>query len=80
MNSLKNVHTNDLKLKMSSEQTTTSTKLHFWLRDEIKLGEKRTPILPEHAKTLLTHGHLVTVEESVNRCIPDEEFSRVGCR
>jgi len=65
---------------MASQQNIASTKLHFWLRDEIKPGEKRTPILPEHAKKLLSVGHLVTVEESVNRCIPDEEYNKVGCR
>ena len=29
----------------------------FWLRDEVKPNEKRTPILPEHAKRLIEEGH-----------------------
>jgi len=64
---------------MSTTTQTTKT-LHFWLRDEVKPGEKRTPILPEHAKQLIDAGHTVTVEESVGRCVPNDEYRKVGCR
>jgi len=60
-------------------QTSNMQKLHFWLRDEVKPGEKRTPILPEHAARMMAAGHLVSVEKSKTRCIPDEEYSKVGC-
>lgn len=53
--------------------------MHFWLRAEVKQGERRTPLLPEHARILIEHGHIVTVEESNQRCIPDEAYSEVGC-
>jgi len=63
---------------MNTQHSNTQT-LHFWLRDEVKPGEKRTPILPEHAARLLAAGHLVSVEQSKTRCVPDEEYSKVGC-
>jgi saccharopine dehydrogenase (NAD+, L-lysine-forming) len=53
--------------------------LHFWLRAESKDLEKRTPILPEHAKKLMEAGHSVTVEESVLRCVPIQDYEKVGC-
>jgi saccharopine dehydrogenase (NAD+, L-lysine-forming) len=60
----------------SSEKPT----LHFWLRAEVKELEKRTPLMPEHAKTLLANGHQITVERSVERCVPDAEYEAVGCK
>lgn len=56
-----------------------SQKFHFWLRDEVKPGEKRTAILPEHAAQLIQNGHRVTVEESTIRCVSNESFKEVGC-
>jgi len=53
--------------------------LHFWLRDEVKLGERRVPLLPSQAKQLLERGYSVTVESSLTRCIKDEEYEKVGC-
>jgi len=55
-------------------------QLHFWLRAEVKELEKRTPILPEHAKELLDAGHKVTVEESSLRCVPSSEYAKIGCK
>jgi saccharopine dehydrogenase (NAD+, L-lysine-forming) len=52
----------------------------FWLRDEVKPGEKRTPILPEHAKKLIEAGHVVMVEASETRCVSNEEYQSVGCK
>jgi len=52
---------------------------HFWLRDEVKLGERRTPLLPEQAKQLIEMGNTITVEKSVSRCVRDEEYAAVGC-
>lgn len=54
-------------------------KHHFWFRHEVKLNEHRTLVLPEHAKILIEDGHKVTVERSTERCIPDEEYEKVGC-
>jgi len=54
-------------------------KVHFWLRHEVKEGEGRTPVLPEHCQALLKHGYSVTVEKSDRRCVKDEEYLKVGC-
>ena len=58
---------------------TETAPVHFYLRHEVKPAEKRTPLLPEHAKALLEKGYKVTVEKSKTRCIPDKEYSAVGC-
>eukprot|EP01114_Cavostelium_apophysatum_P012973 TRINITY_DN3042_c0_g1_i1.p1 TRINITY_DN3042_c0_g1~~TRINITY_DN3042_c0_g1_i1.p1 ORF type:complete len:384 (-),score=85.64 TRINITY_DN3042_c0_g1_i1:32-1141(-) len=60
---------------MSSQETH-----HFWLRDEVKPGERRTPILPEHAAKLIARGHRVSVEESRTRCVSNDEYAKVGCQ
>lgn len=52
---------------------------HFWLRDEVKEGERRVPLLPNQAKQLLDRGYVVSVEKSVTRCIPDEDYEKIGC-
>eukprot|EP01118_Nematostelium_gracile_P005802 TRINITY_DN1850_c0_g1_i1.p2 TRINITY_DN1850_c0_g1~~TRINITY_DN1850_c0_g1_i1.p2 ORF type:complete len:364 (-),score=90.02 TRINITY_DN1850_c0_g1_i1:10-1101(-) len=57
----------------------TPESLHFWLRAESKELEKRTPILPHHAKQLMEAGHKITVEESELRCVPVSEYEKVGC-
>lgn len=57
----------------------TKKSLHFWLRDEVKELEKRTPLLPIRAKQLIDSGHRVTVEKSNERCVQDVEYEEVGC-
>jgi saccharopine dehydrogenase (NAD+, L-lysine-forming) len=54
-------------------------KHHFWLRHEVKEGEGRTPVLPEHCKKLIQNGHKVSVEKSTTRCVPDAKYAEVGC-
>jgi len=56
------------------------TQFHFWLRDEVKPGERRTPLMPEQARQLMDAGHTVIVERSAGRCVRDEEYSAVGCQ
>ena len=51
----------------------------LWVRDETKPYERRTCLLPEHAKTLVDLGHTVKVERSKLRIIPDYEYQKVGC-
>eukprot|EP01125_Pyxidicula_operculata_P023255 TRINITY_DN9977_c0_g1_i1.p1 TRINITY_DN9977_c0_g1~~TRINITY_DN9977_c0_g1_i1.p1 ORF type:complete len:374 (-),score=91.69 TRINITY_DN9977_c0_g1_i1:38-1126(-) len=53
---------------------------HFWLRHEVKENERRTPILPKHAKQLLDAGFSITVEKSPTRCVPDSEYEALGCK
>lgn len=55
----------------------TAITNHFWLRDEVKPGERRTPILPEHARKLIAASHKVTVESSTTRCVADDEYQQV---
>jgi len=50
---------------------------HFWLRAESKQGEHRTILLPTHVQQLLRNGHTVTVEESVNRCVPINDYATI---
>jgi len=52
--------------------------VHFWLRHETKPNERRTGLLPEHVKQLLSAGHQVTVENSPVRCAPDAEYQSAG--
>jgi len=50
---------------------------HFWLRAEQKEDEHRTLLLPRHVEKLIQNGHAVTVEETVQRCIPIAEYKKV---
>uniref|UniRef100_A0A7S3ZC48 Saccharopine dehydrogenase [NAD(+), L-lysine-forming] n=1 Tax=Lotharella globosa TaxID=91324 RepID=A0A7S3ZC48_9EUKA len=52
----------------------------IWLRHEVKPGEERTALTPETAKELIDAGFRVTVEKSTTRCIPIEEYEKVGCK
>eukprot|EP00124_Ichthyophonus_hoferi_P005320 Ihof_evm2s742 gene=Ihof_evmTU2s742 len=58
-------------------------KTHIWLRAEVKPYEHRTPLTPHVCASLLAAGFEITVERSVVhnslRCIPDEEYLKVGC-
>eukprot|EP01095_Lingulamoeba_sp_RSL-Kostka_P017425 TRINITY_DN902_c0_g1_i1.p1 TRINITY_DN902_c0_g1~~TRINITY_DN902_c0_g1_i1.p1 ORF type:complete len:375 (-),score=152.90 TRINITY_DN902_c0_g1_i1:143-1267(-) len=51
---------------------------HFWLRDEVKPLEYRTPLLPGQVKILIENGHTVTVERSEGRCFPDNQYEENG--
>jgi saccharopine dehydrogenase (NAD+, L-lysine-forming) len=53
--------------------------LHLWIRAEQRKNEKRVGITPQDASKLLSTGIKVTVEESVGRIIPIEEYNKVGC-
>eukprot|EP00756_Hemistasia_phaeocysticola_P030517 Hpha_TRINITY_DN16296_c2_g12::TRINITY_DN16296_c2_g12_i1::g.11374::m.11374/K00290/LYS1; saccharopine dehydrogenase (NAD+, L-lysine forming) len=52
---------------------------HYWLRGETKPNERRTPLTPGDAKTLIAAGHKVTVERWENRCFHDDEYEAAGC-
>lgn len=53
--------------------------VHFWVRAEERANEKRVPLTPAGARTLLDAGHTVTVESNMSRVMPDEQFVAVGC-
>jgi len=52
---------------------------HLWLRDEVKLGEKRTAIPPSLITSLKEVGYTITVEKSQSRIFPDAEYEKQGC-
>ncbi|WP_028116253.1 saccharopine dehydrogenase [Ferrimonas senticii] len=52
----------------------------FWLRAEVKSGERRSPLTPAGAATLLATGADVVVERSEERIFTDQEFAAVGCQ
>lgn len=51
----------------------------IWLRAESKPFEKRTPLIPVHAKELVDLGFRVAVEKSNTRIFPDQDYVDNGC-
>ncbi len=49
------------------------------LRSEARLTERRTPLTPKNAKTLLEAGFDLSVEHSDRRIFPDAEYATAGC-
>lgn len=55
-------------------------KIHFWLREESREGEQRTPLTPEDAQFLLQDpNYKITVEKSSQRCFPIQDYEKAGC-
>ena len=52
----------------------------LWLRDESRLTESRTPLLPQGARELIEAGMTVVVERSRKRVFADEAYEQAGCR
>lgn len=53
----------------------------FWLRQEIKENERRTPLTPEDAQALIQKtGSTVHVESSSDRIFKDEDYKNAGCK
>jgi saccharopine dehydrogenase (NAD+, L-lysine-forming) len=53
---------------------------HLWLREECKKHERRTALIPEHAKHLIKNGHQVTVETSNQRIFDTQAYQDAGCK
>ena len=51
----------------------------LWLRAETKPFEKRTPLVPQHARELVARGINITVERSPDRIFPDADYEQAGC-
>ena len=51
----------------------------FWLRSEVKLGERRTPLSPVGAKSLIDGGAKIFVERCPNRLFDEQAYLDVGC-
>jgi len=52
---------------------------HIWLRCETKKHERRTPLTPEDARSLVERNHHLHVESSPDRIFKDEEYRKAGC-
>lgn len=50
----------------------------IYLRSESYPNEYRVPLVPCDIKILISQGHTVYVQSSLNRCIPDSEYTAVG--
>jgi len=51
----------------------------LWMRHESRSTEARAPLAPVDAGRLVSHGHVVTVEESPSRVFPIDDYRAVGC-
>ena len=51
----------------------------LWLRAETKLNERRTPLIPAHARILVKNGYRVCVEASRDRIFSDSAYRKQGC-
>lgn len=54
-------------------------KTTLWLRDEARVTERRTALLPTGAKELLSSGFNVIVEKSEKRIFSNEAYAEAGC-
>lgn len=49
------------------------------IRNEYKLNEYRTPLVPDDCRKLIESGINIYVEKSLSRCIPEKEYEENGC-
>lgn len=53
--------------------------MKYILRDEARQTERRTPIVPDHARQLIDAGISLDVEMSDKRIFSDDEYTAAGC-
>ena len=53
--------------------------MHIWLRDEARSTERRAPLVPSDAATLIASGAQITVERSAKRIFSDDAYAAAGC-
>lgn len=51
----------------------------LWLRDEVRETERRSPLLPDGAKSLIAAGYDVVVERSDKRIFKTKDYEQAGC-
>ncbi len=51
----------------------------FHLRDEARATERRAPLTPDGAETLVRNGHRVIVEDSAKRIFATADYVHAGC-
>jgi saccharopine dehydrogenase (NAD+, L-lysine-forming) len=57
-----------------------SASPRLWIRHEARQTERRAPVVPDDARTLVEQGVAVTVEESPQRAFPISAYAEAGCR
>lgn len=57
-----------------------SPALTLWLREEDRITERRTPLLPRGARLLIDAGFNVVVEKSRKRIFGDALYAKAGCK
>lgn len=50
------------------------------MRHEVRPTERRAPIVPADARTLVENGIAITVEDSPQRIFPSSDYAEAGCR
>ncbi len=53
--------------------------MHIWMRDEARETERRAPLTPAGAASLIAAGATVTVERSAKRVFPNDAYKSAGC-
>jgi len=53
--------------------------MHIWLRDEDRDTERRAPLMPAGAASLIADGAKITVERSEKRVFPNVDYEAAGC-
>ncbi len=54
--------------------------MKFILRSEARATERRTPLTPKNAKTMLDAGFELAIEHSTRRIFPDAAYAAQGCQ
>ena len=52
--------------------------MHIWLRDEARDTERRAPLTPKGAATLIAEGATISVERSNKRVFSNAEYQSAG--
>lgn len=53
--------------------------MKIWLRDEVRETERRAPLTPDGAASLIEAGAAITVERSAKRVFSDDAYRDAGC-
>jgi len=53
--------------------------MKFWLREEARETERRTPLVPKDAAALIADGAEITVERNARRIFDDAAYAQAGC-
>jgi saccharopine dehydrogenase (NAD+, L-lysine-forming) len=60
--------------------TSAFDQVRLWMRHEERSTERRAPIVPDDALSLVAKGLEIVVEDSAQRVFPAAEYAAAGCR